>query len=1301
MKKTKIILSIICLALLFTTSCAISSTIFNIKNGTTEPTTTIVEPTTTSTEPGTSTSTTTGTVEPTTTTTVEPATTTTEPATTTTETPTTSTKTKLAAPRIDLEPTTIYGASGVSVVRWHSVSHATSYVIYVNEETIMVPGTDNATLTKIITGLDAGTYQIKIRAMATGYESSDFSNVETLTVRSQTTPTTTTSGGGDDPSRPTVTAVSVYKNDTATTPLNIYDLDNELDNVIFKIDYSNDTFEYEYLDKSMLALDDYNKLANAGTYTMTVYVASKTVEITLKVEKRNVKLDAPVITINNGVVSWDEINHATSYTIYLNNDHLDLTTNSYTFDENTPGDYSSYSVYVVAKSSKEGFLDSDPSNYETYNVPVLATPSIRLNPTTILVNTGAATLTWQGIDHATTFEIYLNDEKTIYAAVGGSTMTHNQVLTNLAAGTYNVKIRAIGTGYEPSEFSNVEVLTVEAQKYTVRFLSNGTVLKTEAVEDGQAATAPNNPAKFIGTDSMVSEFTGWDKGFDNITSDLDVNAEFKKYNAVDVSVVLKDSTSADVFVTKDDLVSTYNVRVVDEDGRLWVITQAIGKMSITGLTANGKHIINGDFTYTGGTGTIKTQHFETVGITELNDIEYFVDENTISNTSISVDLGEYREKAPEGYVLKAVYLLNADDDTLVAEHEVTDDESVVYFDDLTPDTEYKTSFMYDKATSGGSANQKHHNSPYPYRVTEGYAFYFVGFLIRTTNSNLPQRCVRIIYNDPVRGEKLLYRYYVSEGSSVSYTDWMYHNPFSFTLPIIYNDYYAVGDYRELENITEDKKVEVMLLPKRDADADTHTIVFMDSTTNYMLGVETVANHGTVTGPAHSNDSVPEDTTVWHYEFAWDVAWHYGVYYSMIDLDDVTSSCIVMTSYKSFEKYAEPTLNPTIYRGEDFVNVSYSYYDGARKAMIPFADGAEFEVDIYMTTGSFSTFGDYSSMTRIEPTTISNAKGSYYPNALFTGLTHGNKYVLHADYKYDLNDGEGVHTKSIRVAFSMTNQERYINTSEMTITSPNYQTINIVHNKQNESYGFRLLLDSSDKENYFYGTGDSRSAYGKELSYTYLLTNTKYRIYTYEVEDYWITNYQRDFDTKEQQLRNTQKITSYSTKYEEITTMDGVEPEGLVFKVKAYKTTNSRGYVVYRPCGYSGSKDDRIQLYVSNYDTQIDIGDIHVHYNIYSSEYDSYGNPYGGGYRSITFKYDADLGYYVPESGWNMYQDLFEMQYQTTDPETGRQFSYYVTVHQIQFSYFYNTSRSGDVFNKIISDYDSSSSKVKMEIIVVS
>ncbi len=58
--------------------------------------------------------------------------------------------------------------------------------------------------------------------------------------------------------------------------------------------------------------------------------------------------------------------------------------------------------------------------------------------------------------------------------------------------------------------------------YTVTFKDGDTVLKTETVEAGKAATAPAAPTK----DGYT--FDGWDKAFDNVTSDLTVNAKWKQ-----------------------------------------------------------------------------------------------------------------------------------------------------------------------------------------------------------------------------------------------------------------------------------------------------------------------------------------------------------------------------------------------------------------------------------------------------------------------------------------------------------------------------------------------------------------------------------------------------------------------------------------------------------------------------------------------------------------------------------------------------------------------------------------------------
>ena len=77
------------------------------------------------------------------------------------------------------------------------------------------------------------------------------------------------------------------------------------------------------------------------------------------------------------------------------------------------------------------------------------------------------------------------------------------------------------------DFSNVTSdLTVTAQYikreyFTVRFLDwDGTVLKTETVEAGYAATPPANPTK------ENYYFSNWDKPYDNITANIDITAQY-------------------------------------------------------------------------------------------------------------------------------------------------------------------------------------------------------------------------------------------------------------------------------------------------------------------------------------------------------------------------------------------------------------------------------------------------------------------------------------------------------------------------------------------------------------------------------------------------------------------------------------------------------------------------------------------------------------------------------------------------------------------------------------------------------
>ena len=63
-----------------------------------------------------------------------------------------------------------------------------------------------------------------------------------------------------------------------------------------------------------------------------------------------------------------------------------------------------------------------------------------------------------------------------------------------------------------------EPIQITGERYTVTFKDGTTILKTQTVLAGQSATAPEVPTKEGHT------FIGWDKSFDNITSNLTVNA---------------------------------------------------------------------------------------------------------------------------------------------------------------------------------------------------------------------------------------------------------------------------------------------------------------------------------------------------------------------------------------------------------------------------------------------------------------------------------------------------------------------------------------------------------------------------------------------------------------------------------------------------------------------------------------------------------------------------------------------------------------------------------------------------------
>lgn len=114
--------------------------------------------------------------------------------------------------------------------------------------------------------------------------------------------------------------------------------------------------------------------------------------------------------------------------------------------------------------------------------------------------------------------------------VNGTTVTSGSQFTiNLGTenNTTSVTTTAKGGNKNASgtvSFSNLVytvTYTEQLPTYTVTFVDwNGTVLKTQEVEEGSSAAAPSNPSRTGYT------FTGWDKTFTNVTSNLTVTAQY-------------------------------------------------------------------------------------------------------------------------------------------------------------------------------------------------------------------------------------------------------------------------------------------------------------------------------------------------------------------------------------------------------------------------------------------------------------------------------------------------------------------------------------------------------------------------------------------------------------------------------------------------------------------------------------------------------------------------------------------------------------------------------------------------------
>lgn len=131
---------------------------------------------------------------------------------------------------------------------------------------------------------------------------------------------------------------------------------------------------------------------------------------------------------------------------------------------------------------------------------------------------------------------------------------------------------------------DIEVSAVyEINFYTVIFKNGETTLKIDKVKHGDSATPPNNPP-----DTPTAKFVGWDKSFDNVTSDLIVNAklEKRKYTLTFINfdgttvytAEVEYGASIDSHFETADSAATYDTTILDYVG--WYDKSDTGKTII-------------------------------------------------------------------------------------------------------------------------------------------------------------------------------------------------------------------------------------------------------------------------------------------------------------------------------------------------------------------------------------------------------------------------------------------------------------------------------------------------------------------------------------------------------------------------------------------------------------------------------------------------------------------------------------------------------------------------------------------------
>lgn len=174
-------------------------------------------------------------------------------------------------------------------------------------------------------------------------------------------------------------------------------------------------------------------------------------------EPQPTQLATPIVTVESNVVTWQAVENATEYEIFVNGTSVGRQkTLSYTVTETTAGDYN---VTIKALSDNTLYTASEISKEVTVTIlpGKLLAPVIRVN---------GLTFAWSAISHAAKYEVYVDGELVKTQTELEYTLVPTQYKT------YSVQVKAISedANFVSSELSAAQTYTHSKAKVSAPIL---------------------------------------------------------------------------------------------------------------------------------------------------------------------------------------------------------------------------------------------------------------------------------------------------------------------------------------------------------------------------------------------------------------------------------------------------------------------------------------------------------------------------------------------------------------------------------------------------------------------------------------------------------------------------------------------------------------------------------------------------------------------------------------------------------------------------------------------------------------